>query len=195
MIVMELDKFAQDVHENAKAHGWWDEPREVYEIIALIHDEWSEALEEDRAGRPMLWHKCFYNSGMCEHQDVHDNGGGCIGCTPELRKPEGTAVELVDGVIRIMDFLSALGMPIDNDDVEYAMQKCETLGKPVPWVVTELHNLTAQAYRAIDWTYLRMAMALALRYIEQRGLDPFEVMRQKHEYNRTRSYKHGGKAY
>ena len=42
---IKINEFAQEVHENAIAHGWWDEKRSFPEIIALIHSEDSEELE------------------------------------------------------------------------------------------------------------------------------------------------------
>jgi NTP pyrophosphatase (non-canonical NTP hydrolase) len=97
----------QAIHENSKAHGWWDDPRQLPEIIALCHSELSEALEEFRAGMPVI-----YEVG---------------------NKPEGVVVELADCVIRILDF------------VEYL------------------------------------------------GYDLGVVIGEKHEYNKTRPYRHGGK--
>lgn len=38
------------VHENAKAHGWWDEPREDGTVMMLIVSELAELLEEMRVG-------------------------------------------------------------------------------------------------------------------------------------------------
>ena len=31
--------FAREVHENAVAHGWWEEERRFPEVIALCHSE------------------------------------------------------------------------------------------------------------------------------------------------------------
>lgn len=75
-----LNALSKEIHENAAKHGWWEDERNFGETIALCHSELSEALEEERAGNPVVW--------------CGENG-----------KPEGTYVELIDCIIRILDYL------------------------------------------------------------------------------------------
>lgn len=79
---MSLNEIAEKIHTNAVEHGWWEDERQPAEIIALCHSELSEALEEFRSGNPPV----YKNEGQ--------------------EKPEGWAVEMVDCVIRIFDFLA-----------------------------------------------------------------------------------------
>lgn len=72
----------EKAYQNAVSKGWHDTPRQPAELIALMHSELSEALEELRNGRPVQ--EIYYNRGS--------------------KKPEGVPVELADCVIRIMDF-------------------------------------------------------------------------------------------
>jgi NTP pyrophosphatase (non-canonical NTP hydrolase) len=48
---MNIPELQEQIHENAKAHGWWDRKDfNVAEQLCLIHSEVSEAMEADRAG-------------------------------------------------------------------------------------------------------------------------------------------------
>ena len=87
--VTTLNELTKEIHDNAVSHGWWDEPRNLLEIAALCHSELSEAVEEYRAGRPMVW--------------ANENG-----------KPEGIATEMADCLIRILDWFGHEGLDADE---------------------------------------------------------------------------------
>lgn len=83
-----INLFASQVHQNAIDHGWWTEKKSVGDICALMHSEVSEAFEEYRNGKPMHY--------------IVDG------------KPEGVAVELIDVVIRVFDYLASEKIDIEK---------------------------------------------------------------------------------
>ena len=115
---MELDDWAIIIHQTAVDKGFWDDPRNMGEMIALMHSELSEALESHRSGEPPVWYK--------HDQDCPvwgDDVGGSPdypvrglqqSCTCGGGKPEGWATEMVDCMIRIMDTLGEADIPIDD---------------------------------------------------------------------------------
>lgn len=70
--------------------GFWDKPRNIGELIALMHSELSEALEANR-------------------KDLFDN---------HLPHRKGLEVELADCIIRIMDFAAGFELNVAEALVE-----------------------------------------------------------------------------
>ena len=114
-----LNELAAVVHENAVAHGWWEQERELPEILMLCVSELAEALEEYRSGRPVLYFPCNAGGVCCEEDGSAHCGSRPYNpenpdapCSAQSKKPEGVAVELADCMIRILDYCGHAGIDI-----------------------------------------------------------------------------------
>ncbi len=202
---MDLNEFAQKVHQNAKDHGWWDEDRNPAEVAALIHSELSEALEEYRADRPMLWYACTETEQeeICNPEDEFDclNARTRFTCPHRGKKPEGIAVELADCVIRIMDYAAKKNIYLTTGADTRTVN--HFYSDKLPDLIAGLHYNVSLAFMSPWGNYVRdpnttgamfnIVIALIFKWIREHGADPEQIVEQKHNYNLTRQYKHGGK--
>lgn len=112
---MSLNELAQEAHQIAVEHGWWDKEPTFGDLVSLMHSELSEALEEFREGRPMVWKACMTaeSDTPCLEEGCGDwNDGKCeLVCLSP--KPEGISVELADCIIRILDWAGKEGVDLD----------------------------------------------------------------------------------
>ena len=198
---MKMNKFAAEVHQNAVEHGWWDEERSFGEIIALCHSELSEALEEYRAKRPMVYFVVEMDDGK---------GGTYLAIREDIiseedfagEKPEGIAVELADCIIRILDWYGKEGLDTDALLLEAGIITMCDLPTPVYGsfgdFIALLHNLLSMAYACwcnasgISASALRLAKCIReiMAWAKENGVDMEMVLDIKNEYNKGRPYRH-----
>jgi NTP pyrophosphatase (non-canonical NTP hydrolase) len=97
-----ITELIKEAHENAVEHGWWEGERNVGMLIALMHSELSEALEEYRSD--------------ADPKAIYYSGGGYIAPQPTecAKKPEGIPIELADVCIRIFDFCGAYDIDLEK---------------------------------------------------------------------------------
>lgn len=86
---MDIKELQVASHAVAVSAGWWEEDRNVGELLALIHSEVSEALEEWRIDEDLAVIRM------------------------EGDKPVGFAVELADTLIRICDLAESVGIDLN----------------------------------------------------------------------------------
>jgi NTP pyrophosphatase (non-canonical NTP hydrolase) len=86
---MDIKELQIASHAIAVDRGWWEEDRNVGEILALIHSEVSEALEEWRDNQDMT--------------EIRTEGD----------KPVGFPIELADTLIRICDLAESAGIDLN----------------------------------------------------------------------------------
>lgn len=125
------------VHQTAVEHGWW-EPQEVEivpetfpvpeavkftarvqrnfgELLALVHSEVSEALEEHRDG-----HGLAETYAVCQEcREIRKLARWPVGphgwvCHGLALKPEGIPSELADIMIRVLDIAGYYGIDIEQ---------------------------------------------------------------------------------
>jgi hypothetical protein len=173
-----INDLAADIYANAKSKGWWDDARSERSVRALITSEHSETLEAFRDDEPHVW---FKNNIVARSYRVEFASSG--------HKPLGFGIELVDGLIRALDWIGGNGHVFGAAEIKMMQAHRE----PPPDVISipdQVDWLTEVLFKEGIWRGYVMAV---LGIARVNGIDAWECMRIKCAYNKTRPHRHGGK--
>ena len=92
-----LNELSEEIYQNNKEKGFWDNERNVGEMLMLVTSELGEAMEAHRKGR-------FAN--IEAYEEFSENFEDAIKDTFED--------EIADSVIRLLDMCGGLGIDIDT---------------------------------------------------------------------------------
>lgn len=193
--------------EVARKSGWVDDrnPAPYAIITALFHSELSEALEDYRNNKLVteVWYEC---RGMAFGKDERDRSKEPPGDDPSYWKPCGVPSELADVCIRICQHVGTAGL---SKKLQHAANSPEVMNHGThPFVFANFGELLAEVHLSISRAYLACTrsphtsnylvdLAIALRQVvafcDASGIDLWAAIDEKEAYNRTRSFRHGGK--
>lgn len=181
---------AKEIHDNAVKHGWWDEPRSFGYIVSLIHSELSEALEEDRADNPEVY--------FVDKDNLSINTD--LSKWTQDKKLEGAATECADVIIRILDYLASRDQDIAKAIVNHDLEERKFPKMPFPDFIAYCHLALSNSFNTAGGSGTEIKGLIAcfimiLDYYADSEVDIIDVLLKKHEFNKTREYKHGGKKY
>lgn len=194
----DLTSHAERAHQNARDHGFYDNPRDFEEMMALADSELIEAMEEHRVGSPLEY---GLHATDCPNR-IDPEVAAAPFAEPCGCKPEGIATELADFVIRCLDTIYGLG---DHRgpryfDLTMALRindhgLSDNFAASVFRISKHLHD-AARAHAIQGWRsasyHLGNAIVKTVALAEMVGCDDFVgVIERKMEYNSKREFRHG----
>jgi NTP pyrophosphatase (non-canonical NTP hydrolase) len=99
-----INELATEVHDNAKKHGFFENEKNIGEMLALVHSEVSEALECDRKGKYAEFGTYRANKQATDPSFKREF---------ELSVKDTFEDELADIVIRVMDLAAFKGVDLE----------------------------------------------------------------------------------
>lgn len=176
-----LKEMQAEVVAYCEAKGWREEPCSLGQAMALLHEEAAEAGH--------AWRDHGLADVTCRGH-VHTHGYG-----DKLDKPEGVGSEFADLLIRLLDDGALFGWDLD----EYLERDIFGVHDNFLENINALHGLIARITVAYETSYespfsaAAAVLSFVIQLSEHYGFDLEAEYERKMAYNRTRSYRHGGR--
>lgn len=104
---MIFNEASKKIYEANKEKGFWDNERNVGEMLMLITSELGEAMEAHRKGR-------FAKLADFNRASIASNSGDDFKVNFEANIKDTFEDEVADALIRILDMCGGLGIDIDS---------------------------------------------------------------------------------
>jgi NTP pyrophosphatase (non-canonical NTP hydrolase) len=102
-----INELAKEVHENAKSKGFFEDKKNIGEMLCLIHSEVSEALEADRKGQ-------YSNRESIALQNMIKEDNDLFKKIFKATVKDTFQDELADIMIRVMDLAAYKGIDLES---------------------------------------------------------------------------------
>lgn len=188
---MNFNSFAKKVRALSVWGEYWEDSVGVTEGVSFIHLEWSKALEAFRSGEQWVWYRCGDDDRgiRCEEENcgVHNDGTCSLG--KKSNRPEGIAVHLIDGCLRLLDACAGLGVFIPDDPC-ISDELCDYIRNwTIPTLVSNLHERTSAFWTQMNDRSATAAFLLAcvFTFLTSRGVNPEELLKEKYTYLKSRA--------
>jgi len=161
----EFCELQKDIYDTAVTKGWWDN-RNIEDPYMQLQVRLLNASEVFEAFECM-------RAGQMEVTYRESDG-----------KPEGFPTEIADVVIRILDSKTN---PV-RSEIDFSL-----LGDP--WRSYEMLDYISEiAYACMNGHNFK-AISLCAECANRAGFNLWDVVKEKHEFNKTRPFMHGGKKF
>ncbi|KAB8156172.1 hypothetical protein EZY14_002835 [Kordia sp. TARA_039_SRF] len=110
-----INELAQQIHKNNKEKGFYDNEKNVGEMLALVHSEVSEALEADRNDKYCeLDSEHWIVDGKTLREDLNIEDDVQFQAVFKMSCKDTFEDELADVMIRVMDLAAYKGIDLET---------------------------------------------------------------------------------
>ena len=199
----DLNLLAREIHENAKAKGFWDTQRNPGELFMLIVSELGEALEAHRKGRFANWERFSKDQGG--HAFELEDKRWISRFQSSIK--DTIEDEIADTVIRILDYVGFCGdlkigleYYAEQGDFQLFQNNVgEVLMEVVGWVneayktTNRLAFVETEQHRSELEAQINAALILLFNLSVQCEFQLLRHINAKMKFNSTRERLHGKK--
>lgn len=194
-----LTKLVQESHALSREKGWYETARSDQEFLQLMVSEIAEATEHVRKGNDSIFQMRPVSGVKGEDTGVWVSIVRGDDRWNDQCKPDGEVIEFADCAIRIADYFGYKRWDLDK----LVQAELRMLDGSPSMSAFRSHTPLEQHFGVVRTickadgsqgsSYLALAMIQLDCLARLRGHDLVEAIAMKHEYNRTRSHRHGGK--